>query len=429
MTYGTAGYYAPDNVQWDQISGIVAELEGKLMAGCDDLIEQIELLVAALSGQSEQVALIADEMPGIKDALACLCSKSSTGADSAALGPIVDEYLGDETLQVDDPYPGNATPGIPSDACAIAQLTYAFMFETLTEIVQPAQKQAIAVLLPAAMAVIASWIGTPLLGIPVGVLLAVLWDVVEIWVDGRLQDVVNSLYSLKDEIVCALYTPLSEAGSLGAASQEAYAVIADQEDLSPIDKAVLKGLCAPWVLDRMALAWTNQTAWATSRVSVGYCEDCPEDPIIGSDWVAVKYIGPNKIITLEHPAGSYWAEACWNYTIPDGFTLAGMFFETYDFTGNCQEKRMEATVTCGAPSLTGNTSDDLIEDWYFMYDTYEFNDTECLATIRPTARVKNDMFKQSSGPCAMLFHEGWNCTGSAKIKVHYLVFKGTTPPS
>ena len=274
VTYDTNGYYCPDNETMDQIEAVVADLEGKLMADCQDLIDAIDAINSTLTGQGETLTDMLAEMSTMAMALECVCNKMPAPSVDDGTREIINAYLLDGTLQPDDPYPLDPGPGIDSDACAIAQLTWHFAYETLTEIVQPAQKKAVAVLLPSAMAIIASWIGTPLVGVPVGVILAVLWDTIEIWVDGRLDDVTTTWFNLKNEIVCAAYEPLADGQPLQASAEAMYEVINDQEDLSPIDKAVFRQLVAPWAQAKMTTAWDNLTTWAVARVDAGYCAIC-----------------------------------------------------------------------------------------------------------------------------------------------------------
>ena len=205
-------------------------------------------------------------------------------------------------------------------------------------------------------------------------------------------------------------------------------MIDELADLSPIDRLVLKQLCGPWAIAKMAQAWDGPSAWASSRVTPGYCSVCGEDPIIGDDWVAVPYVGDNRIIEMDHPPGARWDDFCWNYDLPDGFTCAGMFYEVSEHSGNCQEKRMDGWPTCSAFSLSPNTSDDFADGWYFQFDTFQFNDVQCKAMVRPDATSQPDATMQETIPISQLFQSGYNCTGYCKVTIQYLVYKGTTPP-
>jgi hypothetical protein len=113
-------------------------------------------------------------------------------------------------------------------------------------------------------------------------LLATLWNAIEVWEAGELENVSNTLFSLKEEIVCALYEGLLTDAK--AASQAARAVI-NEQDLAPLDKVCLGLLHSPWMIAACKTAWTGSTAWATANVTPGYCATCePEEwPFLRED--------------------------------------------------------------------------------------------------------------------------------------------------
>jgi len=451
VTYGTDFYVAPGHVEWDAIESMVAELEGKLMSGCEDLLEKLDDLIASeltrngyldvmatsLGGLDTTLALILEGLSSIDEtlatgnsSLACICSALQVMKQDPAIRKQVETYVDDETLQVDDPYPGQETPGVGSDACAIAQLTYHFAYEFISEVVQPAQEKAVQVLLPMAMAVIASWIGTPLLGLPVGAILALLWNVIEVWVDGSLAGVLNSLWTNKDEIICAAYPELAATSNYGAAAADVRAAIDEIQDLSPVDKLVMYGLTAPWVMSRMAVAWENQTSWATARVVGGFCESC--GAIVGSNWFALPVPDDENLRFLEYyPPDTGWKYYCFYQNIPSGFEYAGLFFEVIEKTGNTSVRYSNA-LTCpdAEATLTADNSPDLAAGWYFLFDQYEFNEAECKAAIRPDAiQITNGAIK-CTGPkyASDKWRLGWTgSTGEATIRFRYMVYKGSPP--
>jgi hypothetical protein len=249
--YTDAGYYVPTSEEWDAIQAIVAELENELM-GCAE-IEQALLSIAA----------------GVQ----CLCSQA-TEPTIVQPGPtyddVVDAYLEDGTLVIEDDN-GNRTP-LESARCALAQLTWAYMWEFVTEIVMPFQEAALDVLLPAAMIAIASWAGGPVVGIPVSSIVGVLWLLGEIAAAGSLEDFRNALIANKQDIVCAIYTGLLV--DYRTASNAAWAVIDGMTEASPIDKQILKLSTQPWVIGKMQTALTNNTEWSQDNRESGYCDLC-----------------------------------------------------------------------------------------------------------------------------------------------------------
>lgn len=385
------GYYlVPDAADWDVVEAIVAELEHKLMTTCEDLVAQLEALVTALSAQGESVCGLVDAVASGQEtldamagslsdasaALQCVCASMPLIADGATTSRIVDEYLGDEGLAVDDPYPLQETPGEYAEACAVAQLVWSSAFEMLTEVVQPAQQKAVSVLLPMAMAVLASWIGTPAILIPVGPVLALLWSIIEVWVAGELTNVENALYAGREDLICAMFRELKGSGSLADASSAAVAEIDGWEDISPLDKMVLGSLVAPWVISRMALAYENETAWAQARVTPGYCSVCVE----GADWWAEPYEGPTSMpIHLEHFGGTpEWVKGCFLYNLPVEQMYVGVAFRVTGKSGNQVLKRMKATGSCDGVSYTmwPNTSDELQNGSYVSISMYWLADPQ-----------------------------------------------------
>jgi hypothetical protein len=445
VTYGTTTYVSPDNETWDTIEGIVAELEGKLMADCSDILDRLDSIVTALeavapglTGITDALGLITDGVLDLGDsaqdsasALACICTRLAALKDGPAVQAQIDEYLGDETLIVDDPYNQEETPGVDADACAIAQLTWYFMYETMTEVIGPAQDKTVSILLPLALAAIASWIGTPLLGIPVGAVMILLWDLIDTWVAGRFSVVENAIFNNKDEIICAAYKVLRESGNLDAAAEAVHDAVSDIPELSLLDRVCIASLGTSWVMSRMAVAWTNQTAWATQRVSAGYCATCPEDDIEGSDWWA-QPITLDPCFVVDHPAGQRWDEYCeWNWTIPDGSTAVGLFFEVTEKTGNCNVRYGAGT---GSPcnmtyTFTQDNSPDLAVGWYFLYADQKFDHAECLAAVHPGATAILNGVLETVGPKEVKtkIRIGWDCTGSYTLCARWMVWKGAKP--
>jgi len=427
VTYGTDTYVSPDNETWDLIQAVVAELEGKLMADCSDLIDAIDRIDGTLDEHTTEYQAMVDELALLAEALACICSKMPVPSTADGTDQIVAAMISDGTLQTDDPYPLYPGPGEDAEACAIAQLIWSFAWEFLVEIVQPVQKKAVSILLPSAMAVLASWLGTTVIGIPVGIVLVLLWDIIEIWVDGRLEDVANAFYALKEEIVCAAYDPLRNGESLQAASNAMAAVINDQGDLSPIDKLVFRQLTAPWALDRMKTAWDNATAWAVARVSPGYCSSTCG--ISGDTWYAYEYTGPtSQPMTITHTETPAWLHCCWNYVVPDGETFVGVVFDVEEKIGAHILKRMRGPdVGCGGTaSAWGSSSDELQEGQYFSIRTGQIDTADCKAQLCPGATtLESTVQNYHTGPKTLdsAFELGYYGAGSATIRVQYLIYK------
>jgi hypothetical protein len=259
--YHETYYLTPDTEDWDALQAIVAELEDKLM-NCDEFTTLLEGILAATQ---------------------CVCDKAAYSYGvSPVLIPAIEDWMDTGDL-VDADTNGDTTPP-DEDRCAIAQLTFALAWEVLTELLQPIQDNTFDVLMPAAMVLLAVLIGGPVLGIPVGLLTALIWRLIEVWEDGALENVQNEYQAYKDDLICAVYNGL--AVDYREAESEAVEVIQSM-DLSPIDMILLHCCYCPWTFMLAKKAHDNETDWATANVVPGYCWICPEIPVtntISEDW-------------------------------------------------------------------------------------------------------------------------------------------------
>ena len=243
------GYLSPDVDDWDTIQAIVADLEETLM-GCEEFTALFESMLAQLQ---------------------CICDAASVPpTDSGSVQAIVDIGLDDGSLIENDPYGDNTE--VVARRCAVAQLAYWQSYEWLTEIIQPFQENSMDVVVPAVLLLISGMVGAGPLAIPAGAILAFLGILFDIWVDGSLSDVQNSLVSHREELVCALYNGL--AYDYDAAYSRASEVIADIDGLSALDYVVLRSMYAPWALKLASLAYTAATDWAVANVFADACDDC-----------------------------------------------------------------------------------------------------------------------------------------------------------
>ena len=243
------GYFCPDNDDWDTLQAIVADLEETLM-GCEELMAVFEDMLTAMQ---------------------CVCSKASASpTDAGSIEPIVVELIEDGDLIPDDPY--GVDTEIEARRCAVAQLTYWQAWELLTEVIQPLQENSMDLAVPATLALIAGFVGAGPLAIPAGALLVLVGLFVDIWVDGTLADVQNSILAHREELICAIYNGLSY--DYNTAYQRAKDVIDDIGALSPLDLIVMRALFAPWALKTASLAYTAGTDWAVANVDADACDDC-----------------------------------------------------------------------------------------------------------------------------------------------------------
>jgi len=242
-------YYAPTEAEWDDILVIVADLEETLM-GCEELTQLLTDMLAAM----QCVCNDATEVPGLMP----------------NMGPIVTYYIENNLMVPGDVHTEDTV--VEGDRCAVAQLVFWQAWGWLTEWIQPFQENTADVLMPLAMAAIATAIGAPILAVPAALIYALVWALLEIWVDGSLQAVQNSLWAHKDELICAVWSGM--AVDFAAAKVSAQAVISEIEGLSPTDIVVFRAMFAPWAFALAERAHDNETEWALANVEPGACDDC-----------------------------------------------------------------------------------------------------------------------------------------------------------
>lgn len=402
--YAEGYYVAPSNAEWDGLQQIVAELEEILM-GCTDITELLEAI-------KECVCATAD----------AIISVPWTGP---TLPPVIDDYLDDGALVPGDTHQGDTA--IDAERCAIAQLVFWQSWELMTETINPLVENTIDILMPAAMVALAAMIGTPILGIPAGILLALLWNLSEVWVDGRLEFVANQLWANMDELICAVYFGL--AIDYEAAKAEAVLVIQGIEGLSPIDKQILYALYSPWAAALCQKAHDNATSWALAHVTPGTCDDCLV--IEGDDWYAVRIPIASGLVEMNHPTdGGYWVGGCWEYSLAGGEIAQGVIWRLQNYTGNCILKRMSCHGDCiYGTGCWPDTSDSLTEDeQFFSVNGDEIDEEQCKARLAPYSTTQ-DFTIIRSGPAdySAAWHMGYSCDGYCEAVIEWVVFRGSAP--
>ena len=396
--YDVSTYLIADNDDWDDISDIVADLENTIM-GCEELLVQMTLIAQGVNGQTAPTSITPE---------------------------MVDYYIDEDTLQYEDDNKEETTAG-ESARCGTAQLAFAFAYELLTETIQPAQSGAIDYLLPLALLAIASWVGGPAIGIPVGGVLALFSAVARAWEAGQLENISAGLWAAKEELVCAVYQGL-ETDS-GTASIAAGEIIEDLPGWSPIDILVGHLLFAPWAIVAMDKARIADTAWASNNISEGYCIDC-EDVVEGSDWYARPVAAIDGTHTLNHTVGDYWQYICHEFVQVADEIACGMVFEVTELTGDCDCGRTSPNNGgCdGNDGITQNTTETLPEDVYFTAVPDNIDEAECKTALAATATSRLFSVRTAAdGHNYAAFGYGWSCTGTIEIVVKYIIYEGSPP--
>jgi hypothetical protein len=440
--YRQTDYLTPTNEDFDAIQAIVSNLEDKLMTGmCEELNASLQDINTTLAENGTTLENIVTAL-GTIDAtlldivtpLECLCAKSEQTLINVVVSPNWPEYPNaDDVFEWGNELPNTSVGGQgATDACNLAQCWYQATLEWMTEVILPAIRFGFDKVIPAAAAAVAVWSGGLAWPAAMGVyaLAELLQELLEVAYDGAEENLVNWMYAQKEDVVCLLYTGLQSGGSgsgLWAAVKNE--LVDPAGDLSAGDKLLLNWTGQTVGLWAAEIAKQQNSDWYQSVPTAGFCDDCEEPPIIGSDWWALPIPAEDGEFTINHPSGGYWQPYCWNYDLPDGEQLVGMVYEIVAETGDCELSRnSSSTCGCAYPELWPNSSgDSTLGDW-FAYTPYEFNNTEARAQLCPTSGTWTNLTSRTGIVVSAGFRTGWNCTGSVDIKVKYLVFKGTTPP-
>lgn len=396
--YHEGHYLCATNEEWDALQAEVAELEETLM-GCEEFTAALEDLVAQV---------------------ACLCAAANQQVrDGIALGPIVETYLTDGTFVPGDTF-GDDT-AVEDERCDLAQVTYWQASEVVSQLIQPLDDLVLDFLLPAVLGLIGTIIGGPVVGVPAALLITLVRGLIELKATGMLPDVQSAFAAAEEDIICALYTGLET--SYRAAEWEAMQVINSLPATSAVAKIALHCMVCPWAIAGAQKALTAETAFAIAHHVPGYCVDC--DTVVGTDWYGVYVVPPLGDVLVDHTEpGSYWASNAVCGDMRDG-VVCGLVFEPIDGSG-CECKPMSTGGACSGDSLSDDTSEVLVNDKeYYFYEDYTHDEQEAVDTLCPGAQMEK-MLQPRTGPgdWKVSFHLGYNCVGTRKVRVKWIVYEG-----
>lgn len=463
-TYEDTYYLTPTTAEWDDLQAMVADLEDTLMTDCcEELNTTLEGIATTLAAMGVNVAGIDVSLSGVDTTLGSMDTKLETLVDEAELtnatladvvtaiecicgrlevgelGTSVDPKWTDNednldtwTWGKDEPDP-DVESQAEADACALAQLWHQAGYELITEVVLPVMRFGFDTLIPGAAALIAAWTGGLALPVAMGVYAAaeLIQELMEIGYDSAESNLQNWLWATKQDLVCPMFVALQTGGT----ASEMWApiwedVVEPSEDISVGDKMIVRLFMGGLALSGAKLAFDEDTNWATTIPTEGYCDTCPDEPIVGDDWVAIPWPGPGGSIEMDHTVGSYWLTGCWDYEVPEGFSMCGVFYEVSEWTGDCNLKRMHGPdAGCGGDIGFGpNTSDELGANWYYQRDEWNHDHDQAVADVHPGSVQQVNFSTRTGQHGSQAFMMGYNCTGYAMVDIKYLVFMGTTPP-
>jgi len=441
--YHETYYLTPTPEEWDDVQAMTADLEGRLMTDCvTPLVEALEAIDATIAAQATQLAAIEGEVAAVAsnvgDLLApleCICAKDPQINITNVVSPDWTTYPdAEKSFGWGKTLPVATVPSlVDAQACALAQCWYQAGFELITETFLPIFGAGYGDLLPAAAAALAVFTGGVTLPVVIGVyaLTDLLQELGQIAWEAAEANLVNWMFAHKEDIVCLLYTGIKDGGTGTALWQPvADEVVEPAGDLSAGDKVLVNfwiGIIGGYAA---RIAQIQDSAWYQSVPETGYCDDCPQPPIIGSDWYAVPIDPVSGYRVMDHTAGAYWQTACYTFNVPAGETLVGMMVQVTARSGGGDLKWMSGPGNgCGGTYAFVPNSSDLMSTVksYYQYVPSTHNNTEVVATLAPGATSWNHAYAAGSSS-SQAWQLGYNGTFYAEFYITHLVFDGTTPP-
>jgi len=255
-----ATYIGPNGQEMQDILDIVSDLEDSLMAQCD--------LSAIVSGMTSMTNAIT--------ALQCICQTMASQNIGNVWGDDLQDYLDGGQLLPGLTLPDETiSPQDDEDACAIAQLYWQWMYETMTEYFLPAWRTTFDDIIPLVFAGVIAWVSGGAAALPAYGLAELLQELIEIGYDSAEADLINWYLSIKEDWVCLVYGMLRDGSTDKTIADAVKATLIDvAEDISFGDKTITSFFGGQWSLKNAREAWDDQTTWATQNVTSGFCDDC-----------------------------------------------------------------------------------------------------------------------------------------------------------
>lgn len=395
--YGTDHYLAPTNEEWDNLQGIVAELEETLM-GCSDIVTQLACICTAIqglqAGQTIDPNLLPEGQP----------------------------YFDNEDSSVEE---GVGDPPVSPDwedweiyRCKGAQMIVDDVIDIVTNWAEIAADVGLVTFALLEGTLIASLVGIPaaVLGAIASFLLTNLTDFV--WTE-----TVEWIYEHKQGLVCAIVSASTSAAAKAAVN----AYIADQWN-----KLWANGL-VKLVFTRHTLAQLFEEALPSyasreGSYSSGYCYAC-EEPEVGDDWFAVRYAATPYENTAYVPPHSGWMsdQAC-SYLNPiDGHPVVGVVWTCIETPEWVWKHTVGTGGDCDSGhAFTPNAGNHHPVGQWWLYTTFKFNDTQAKAALCPAAPNENTGIYRGNVDDVSYAMELQcnNIEGTATYRIDWVVYEG-----
>jgi hypothetical protein len=480
--YRETSYLTPDVETWDNIQAVVATLEGKLMTNCEELAAYLGRIADALEAHTSefetmataqglmptatdnQTASIIAEMQlslaelqslngvigdgleslgtsldtgfsAVAGAVACVCNALQERVSASVVNPTVG---GDQDVTNYWGY-GSGIPDtsvgaqVDEEACALAQCWFQALYEVVTEWILPVSRFAFDNLVPAGAALIAAITGGAALPVVLGVwtFAELVQELLELGYDAAETNLVNWLWSVRQDFICEFYEPLKSGGSMASIWETVYlGLVSGSGSISPGDKAIvhIAGLTGAY------LAWRAKQAnssWYQTTPEPGYCSVCPEPPTIGADWVAVPISEAEGLVNETNPSGGGWKYWCNVFTTNADRQIAGLIWKRTSWSGDGNVQAGPNSDCGGAcsPFPAYSTGKQLEDHAAILFCDYNhINETNCRDTMIPGGELINDV-DLCQGASAGVKTRFWTTFGGTIVgQWAYVVYKGAYWP-
>ena len=445
--YGEQTYLTPTTEEWDDVELFIADLEEAFMTSCcQELLDAIAGLQATAntiaSGVASIDAGIATSNGWLEDintVLELILAKQEHTEVTVTVNPDWEQIPDVENyFRWGYSAPDQTVPAqVDAEACALAQAWYQAGFEWMTEVVLPVMRFGFDKVLPATTALLAVITGGATIPVAMGVytIAEVIQELLETAYDVAETNLENWLLANKDELVCPMYVALSSGATMSTTWPDIYNdIVAPSGDLSAGDKFLISFCYRVLAMPSAYVAKQQDSQWYQASYTPGFCDSCPQPPIVGATWYAIPCVGAEHEHILNHTAGSYWLYTCATpaYDVPAGERVCGCFVEILEHTGTCQECGcLGAQAGCTVDNLMGNDGGTSYAEgqWYYYTNGTDHDENNAIAVLHPGAILKNIGYRKY-GPAQVQwgFQSGYNCTGYTRLAIRYIVFDTPPPP-
>jgi hypothetical protein len=157
----------------------------------------------------------------------------------------------------------------------------------------------------------------------------------------------------------------------------------------------------------------------------GYCDACPEPPIVGSDWVAILQSDANGYFTVNHN-GTGWEYVCFEMDVNPSREVCGIVWELEYWSGGGHAFIYEKGPCPGENQFMQRSTFYRITQYpdILYYAPFQFNNNEAYSQLVPGG-VQHDAGEVSQGSTCGNRWAFWSTSpGQLRGRIKYVLYKG-----